>query len=244
MLSNINMAIMAILLLFIFFAGSMLFVTNFFVDSLGQYFSHIVAVSFWTDPFGESNGWLNGWTIFYWAWWISWGPFVGGFIARISKGRTIREFVIGTLACPTLVCFIFMTIMGGNAIHFDLNGVGSIADSMQNNISYALFSLLDLFPLAKLTSLMAILLIAVFFVTSADSSTFVCSMMTAKGVQNPPTSLKIFWGMIEGAIAAVLLYVGGLAALQSAAIVAAFPLMFICLFMAAALIKALRQEIT
>ncbi|HMM06352.1 MAG TPA: BCCT family transporter [Clostridiales bacterium] len=244
MLSNINIVIMAILLLFVFFAGSTLFVTNFFVDSLGQYFSHLIAASFWTDPFGESNGWLNGWTIFYWAWWISWGPFVGGFIARISKGRTIREFVIGTLACPALVCFIFMAIMGGNAIHFDLNGVGSIADSMQNNLSYALFSLLDLFPLAKLTSFVAIMLIVIFFVTSADSSTFVCSMMTAKGVQNPPASLKVFWGAIEGAVAAVLLYVGGLTALQSAAIIAAFPLMFICLAIAAALVKALRQEIT
>lgn len=243
-LSNINMAIMAILLLFVFFAGATLFVTNFFVDSFGQYLSHMVAVSFWTDPFAESDGWLNGWTIFYWAWWISWGPFVGGFIARISKGRTIREFVIGTLACPMMVCLIFMAIMGGNAIHFDMNGVKSIAESMQNNISYALFSLLDLFPLAKVTSFLAVILIVVFFVTSADSSTFVCAMMTAKGVQNPPASLKVFWGIIEGAVAAVLLYVGGLAALQSAAILSAFPLMFICLFMAAALVKALRLEIT
>ncbi len=241
-LSNINIVIMAILLLFIFFAGSTLFVMNFFVNSLGQYLSHIVATSFWTDPFGESGGWLNGWTIFYWAWWISWGPFVGGFIARISKGRTIREFVIGTLICPVIICLIFMSIMGGNAIHLDMNGVSSIADSMQNNISYALFSLFDQFPLSKVISFVGIALIAIFFITSADSSTFVCSMMTAKGVQNPPTSLKLFWGGIEGAVAAMLLYVGGLNALQSATIIVALPLMFICLAMAAALLRSLRQE--
>jgi len=141
-----------------------------------------------------------------------------------------------------IICLIFMSIMGGNAIHLDMNGVSSIADSMQDNISYALFALLDQFPLSKVISFMAIVLIAIFFITSADSSTFVCSMMTAKGVQNPPASLKIFWGGIEGAVAAMLLYVGGLEALQSATIIVALPLMFICLAMAAALLRSLRQE--
>jgi len=241
-LSDTNMVIMGILLLFVFFGGATLFVTNFFVDSIGKYLTHIVSASFWTDPFGESNGWLSGWTVFYWAWWLSWGPFVGGFIARISKGRTIREFVFGTLFCPMLLCCIFMAIMGGNAIHFDLQGVSSIADAMQVDLSYALFALLDQFPLAKVSSLLAIILIVVFFITSADSSTFVCAMMTAKGMQNPPAALKIFWGVSEGVVAAVLLYVGGLSAIQSTAIVIAFPLLFIALMMAAALIKSLRSE--
>ena len=236
------MVIMAILLLFIFFSGATLFVLNFMVDSFGQYMSHLLSASFWTDPFGESNGWLNGWTIFYWGWWISWGPFVGGFIARISKGRTIREFVLGALICPMFLSVIFMSIMGGNAIHLDLNGVTSIRDAMGENISYALFALLGEFPFASFTSCIAVLLICIFFITSADSSTFVCAMMTAKGVQNPPNSLKIFWGVTEGVVAAVLLFVGGLTALQSASILSAFPMIFVCFLMAAALLKVLKTE--
>ena len=241
-LSDTNMVIMAILLLFVFFAGSTLFVTNFFVDSIGKYLTSLVSTSFWTDPFGESNGWLSGWTVFYWAWWLSWGPFVGGFIARISKGRTIREFVLGTLLCPMILCCIFMAIMGGNAIHLDLHGVTSIADAMNENVAYALFALLEQFPLAKVSSLLAIILIVIFFVTSADSSTFVCAMMTSKGIQNPPAALKIFWGVSEGTVAVVLLLVGGLSAIQSTAIAIAFPLLFIAFLMAAALLRSLKQE--
>lgn len=241
-LSDTNMVIMAILLLFVFVSGSMLFVMNFMVESFGEYVSNLVSASFWTDSFGESNGWLNGWTIFYWAWWISWGPFVGGFIARISRGRTIREFVIGALICPTILSVIFMSIMGGNAIYLDMNGVDTIATALNENISYALFALLAEFPFAKVTSLIAVFLICIFFITSADSSTFVCAMMTAKGVQNPPNSLKIFWGVSEGTVAAVLLFVGGLSALQSAAIVSAFPMIFVSFLMIAALIKTLKAD--
>ncbi|MGM9567181.1 MAG: BCCT family transporter [Clostridia bacterium] len=241
-LSNINMAIMAVLLLFIFFSGPVIFILNFIVDSFGQYVTHLISSSFWTDPFGESGGWINGWTIFYWAWWISWGPFVGGFIARISKGRTIREFILGALICPMFLSVLFISIMGGNAIYLDMSGVTAIGDAMSENISYALFALLEQFSLAKLTSFIAVILISVFFITSANSSTFVCAMMTAKGVQNPPNSLKIFWGVSEGLVAAVLLFAGGLTALQSAAILSAFPMIFICFIMAAALLKALRAE--
>ena len=241
-LSNTNMVVMIILLLFIFFAGATLFVTNYFVDSIGGYLTHMVTMSFWTDPFGESNGWINGWTIFYWAWWISWGPFVGGFIAYISKGRTIREFVIGTMIAPVIVSFIYMVIMGGNAIYFDLHGVTSIAAAMKENVSYALFELLKQYPFVKLTSFVAVILIAIFFITGADSSTIICAMMTTKGNRNPANSLKIFWGVAEGAVAAMLLYVGGLNALQSATIIVALPLMFISLAMAAALMRSLREE--
>lgn len=243
-LSNANMVIMAILVLFVFFSGATLFVTNLFVNSLGEYLTHLISTSFWTDPFNESDHWLSSWTVFYWAWWISWSPFVGGFIARISKGRTIREFVFGTLLCPAILSFAFMTILGGNAIHLDMQGVSAIADATQENVSYALFALLSQFPLAKLLSLLATILIFIFFITSADSSTFVCAMMTAKGVQDPPSSLKIFWGVIEGSVAAVLIYVSGLEALRSAAIIAALPLMFVCVLMAVGLIKALKQDIS
>lgn len=168
---------------------------------------------------------------------------MGGFIARISRGRTIREFVVGALICPTVLSVIFMSIMGGNAIYLDMNGVDTIATALNENISYALFALLAEFPLAKVTSLVAVLLICIFFITSADSSTFVCAMMTAKGVQNPPNSLKIFWGVSEGTAAAVLLFVGGLSALQSAAIVSAFPMIFVSFLMVAALMKTLKADL-
>lgn len=241
-LSNSNMALMAILLLFVFFSGSPLFTLNLMVDSFGQYISNFISASFWTDPFGESGGWLNSWTVFYWAWWISWGPFVGGFIARISKGRTIREFILGALVCPMLLSVVFISIMGSNGIAQEMSGVAAVSDGMNENISYALFALLEQFSFSKVTSFIAVVLICVFFITSADSSTFVCSMMTARGVQNPPNSLKVFWGITEGTVAAVLLLVGGLTALQSVAILSAFPMIFICFLLAASILRSLRAE--
>ena len=241
-LSDLNMVLMALLLLFVFFAGATLFVADFFIDTMGKYFSSLIATSFWTDPFRESDGWLSGWTVFYWAWWMSWGPFVGGFIARISKGRTIREFVLGTMLCPMFLCCVFMAIMGGNAIWFNLHGVTAIADALSENISYTLFALLAQFPLTAVTSLVAIVLLTVFFITSADASTFVCASMTAGGSQNPPKRLKVFWGIFEGFVAALLLYIGGLTAVQSVSIAIALPLLILCLFIAAALLKALKAE--
>lgn len=241
-LSDTNMVIMAVLILFVLFAGATVFVADFFVDSMGKYFQQLIGQSFWTDPFGESNGWLSGWTVFYWAWWMSWGPFVGGFIARISKGRTIREFVIGTMFCPMILCCLFMTVFGGNAIYLDMQGVTSIADALSQDVSYTLFALLEQYPLAILTSVLAMILLVIFFITSADSSTFVCSMMTAHGVQNPPNALKVTWGVFEGIVAALLLYVGGLSAVQSVAIAIAFPLMFLCIVIMIAFVKALKTE--
>ncbi|MGI5873817.1 MAG: BCCT family transporter [Bacillota bacterium] len=240
--SDINIALMLLLLVFVLFAGSTLFVLGFFVDSFGQYLAALVSDSFWSDPFGESDGWLNSWTVFYWAWWISWGPFVGGFIARISRGRTVRQFVFGTLLCPMILSVIFITVMGGSAIRFDMAGVSSIASAMDENISYATFALLEQFPLTKLTSFVTVVLISVFFITSANSSTFVCAMMTAKGVQEPPVFLKVFWGLAESSSAAILLFVGGLTALQSASILSALPMIFVCFLLLASFGKTLREE--
>lgn len=242
-LSDFNIVLMVVLLIFIFAVGSTLFVADFFVDTMGKYLSSLLATSFWTDPFKESNGWLNGWTIFYWAWWMSWGPFVGGFIARISKGRTIREFVIGTMLCPMIFCCLFIAIMGGNAIHLDMSGVTGIAEAMEENISYALFALLEQLPLAKITSLAAIVLLAIFFITSADSSTFICASMTSKGSKNPSKAIIVVWGIFEGIVAAILLYTGGLNAVQSVSIAIALPLMILGIFLAVALVKALKTDI-
>ncbi|MEG2406549.1 MAG: BCCT family transporter [Clostridiales bacterium] len=241
-LSNTNMILVGLFLVFVFLAGPSLFLLNFFTDSVGNYLANIVTSSFWTDPFGQAEGWLGSWTIFYWAWWISWAPFVGGFIARISRGRTIREFILGTLLVPVLLSFIFMSVMGGTAINFDMNGVTNIGDSLGQSTSFALFALLENFPFATVSSILAIILICVFFITSADSSTFVCAMMTSRGVQNPDGRLKVFWGITQGSVAIVLLVAGGLSALQTASIVVALPFMFVCILVMFAFVKAIKTD--
>ena len=241
-LSDTNMAIAGILMLFVFILGPSLFIVNYFVDSLGAYLTSIISTSFWTDSFQSTNGWLSGWTIFYWAWWLSWGPFVGGFIARISKGRTIRTFVAGTLFCPVILSFLFFSIMGGTAINLDLGGNTAIAEAMGQDISYALFAMLYQLPFPLLTSVISMVLISIFFITSADSSTFVCAMMTSRGVQNPPLLLRGFWGVAEAGVAIVLLMAGGLSALKTISIIVAFPFMLMCVFMIIAFFKALRDD--
>ncbi len=241
-LSNFNMLIAGILLAFVFVLGPTLFLTNYFTSTIGYYIQNIIGTSFWTDPFNTNSGWLGSWTIFYWAWWISWGPFVGGFIARISKGRTIREFIVGTLICPTLLSFLYMAFMGGTAIYEHMEGITTVAQAMDQNISYALFAMLEAFPWTNVVSLLAVILISTFFITSADSSTFVCAMMTSYGIQNPPRTLRAFWGVAEAAVAIVLLLVGGLNSLQTASIVAAFPFMIVCILIVVAFVKALRQD--
>jgi glycine betaine transporter len=241
-LSHLNMIFAGALIALVFTLGPTTFLLKFFTESLGAYLGDLVPTSFWTDAFGESDGWLDSWTVFYWAWWISWSPFVGGFIARISKGRTIGEFVVGTLIFPTILSFVFITVLGGTALHFDLSGVTDIAAAVEENTSFALFALLDELPASLLFSLIAILLIAIFFITSADSSTYVCAIQTSRGVKKPPRALLVFWGVSECLIAIFLLMVGGLSTLQSAAIIAAFPFMIVCLFLILALLKALRRE--
>lgn len=242
LLSNTNMVFFGLLMVFVLVTGPTLFLFDFFTDTLGDYFANFIHMSFWTDAFDTNEGWLTAWTVFYWAWWISWGPFVGGFIARISRGRTIREFVLATMIAPVLLSFIFINIMGGTALYNELNGLGNVAAAVSENSSYALFAMLNDLPASMISSLIAVVLIAIFFVTSADSSTFVCAMMTAKGIQNPPKSLRILWGCSESVVAIVLLLVGGLTSLQTASIVGAFPFMLVCLLLIVSFVKALRED--
>ena len=241
-LSDTNMGIAAVLLVFLFFAGPTVFLLNLFTQSLGSCVQDIIGLSFWTDPFGLTNGWVGSWTVFYWGWWISWAPMSGAFIARVSRGRTIREYVLVALFVPALMCFVFMTIFGGTAIYLDYNGITNVATAMNENISYALFALLQNFPLSEFFSVLAICLILIFFVTSADSTTFVCSMMSCHGIQEPPALVKVFWGVLMAATAIVLQLAGGLSALQTACIAAAFPFMFVCIAMMVAFVKTLRED--
>lgn len=244
-LSNINIAFAVLLMFYFLFMGPTTFLLNLFTTTLGSYLEYLPQMSFRLAPFSEDgSGWIQDWTIFYWAWWIAWSPFVGTFIARVSKGRTIREFVIGVLAVPTVFCALWFGIFGGTGIHLEMSGEGSIWDAMNQgeNTEIALFETLGHLPLSTIATIFSIILIGSFFITSADSATFVIGMQTTNGMLNPPFQVKVIWGIVQAAAAAVLLWSGGLNALQTASIVSAFPFAFILIFMMISLQKGLQGE--
>ena len=241
-LSNLNMVLVAILIAVVFLAGATVFVLNYLMESTGIYLNGFIYASLWADAFGEAPGWLGAWTVFYWAWWISWTPFVGGFIARISRGRTIREFVFGVLVFPALFSMFFIAVLGGNAIHLDLAGSTAVAEALAIDPSYSLFALLQQFPLAGVLSVVALVLIVIFFVTSADSATGVCAQMTTGGRNETSALVKVFWGLIMALVSAILLVSGGLSALQTASVIVAFPFMFVIFGMIASFVRALSDD--
>jgi glycine betaine transporter len=239
-LSNTNMVLAGLLMLFMLVVGPTVLIMNSLTDSIGQYIQNIVQMSFRLAPNDPGKReWINGWTIFYWAWWISWSPFVGIFIARVSRGRTIREFLIGVLVAPCILAFLWFSIFGVSAMDLQQKGIFNVAKQSSETM---LFGTLDHYPLTMITSILALILIAVFFITSADSATFVLGMQTTYGSLNPANSVKLSWGIIQSAMAAALLYSGGLAALQNTAILAALPFSIVILLMIAALYKALARE--
>ncbi|MFD1888253.1 glycine betaine uptake BCCT transporter [Paenibacillus wenxiniae] len=239
-LSNVNMILAGALLLLVFIFGPTLFTLNLFTDTIGKYLQNFINMSFRLAPLNSENRqWINTWTIFYWAWWIAWSPFVGIFIARVSKGRTIREFVAYVLLAPSIISFIWFSVFGGSAIALERSGTKLISALTTEQ---SLFGVLSTFPFASAISLLAIGLIAIFFITSADSGTFVLGMMTTNGSQNPSNLLKVIWGLLLTAIALVLLYSGGLQALQNTMIIAALPFSFVIVMMAVSLLKVLNQE--
>ena len=240
-LSNANAIAAALLALFLFVVGPTLFILGTFTESLGGYLTHLPAMSFRTGVF-EGAAWLNGWTIFYWAWWISWTPFVGMFIARISKGRTIRQFVVYVIAVPSLVSFLWFAVLGGAAFDLQLNQGVDMPAALEGGIENALFETLREFPLAGLTVSLAVFLVAIFFITGADSASIVMGMLSQRGTEQPDRRLVVFWGVATGAVAAVLLYSGGLAALQTLVIIVAAPFLLVLVAMGVSLWKSLRQE--
>ena len=236
-----------LLMVAVLFLGPTRYLVNTFVEAMGGYLQNIIFMSFFTDSQGavaEHAGWdwVGGWTVFYWAWWITWAPFVGSFIARISRGRTIKEFVIGILLAPTLLCTIWFGIMGGTAINIELFGAGGVVDATYADVTTAIFAMFNNLPAAGLLSVVAMILTSIFFITSADSSTYVVSMMTSGGNLDPKNTLRVFWGIVAGAIAAMLLLTGGLSAVQTVAFVFGFPFMIIMVFMMVALLKAFRED--
>jgi len=240
-LSELNMILGAIFLLFMIIVGPSLFIFDSFMQNLGGYVQNFFELSTWTETYQQSD-WQNDWTVFYWAWWVSWSPFVGMFIARISRGRTIKEFVLGVLIVPTLLTFLWLSTFGGSAMYLELNSMADIASAVTNNIATSLYVLLEQFPISAVTSTVGVILVASFFVTSSDSGSLVVDSLTAGGKLDAPVPQRIFWALTEGAVAAVLLVGGGLGALQTAAISTGLPFAIILMFLVWSLLKGLREE--
>ncbi|MET9859022.1 BCCT family transporter [Streptomyces smyrnaeus] len=249
-LSNINMTLAGALMLFVLIAGPTLFILNLFIQDIGAYLQNVLMLSFDTGAVhgGEGTAWVSSWTVFYWGWWISWAPFVGVFIARISRGRTVREFVCGVLLIPTLLTFFWFAVFGGSALHRETFGNGGLVgqDGTVGTDS-ALFQLLDTLPGGAFVAGATILLIVLFFVTSSDSGSFVVDMLASGGDPNPPVWSRVFWSFSEGALAIALLVASGtgtasLTTLQTAAIITALPFSLVMIGMCVATVKSFRQE--
>ena len=240
-LSNANAIAAGLLVFFLFVVGPTVFILSTFTESIGGYLTHLPTMSFRTGVFGGSE-WLNGWTIFYWAWWVSWTPFVGMFIARISKGRTIRQFVVFVIAVPSLVSFVWFSILGGAAFDLQLNEGRDMAALVDAGLESTLFDTLRSFPLSSVTVVLAVFLIAIFFVTGADSASIVMGMLSENGAEEPKRGLVVFWGVATGAIAAVLLFADGLSALQTGVIIVGFPFLMVLIGLCVSLWKSLREE--
>lgn len=238
LLSKINIILAAMLLFFVIAVGPTLMIATGFFENLWNYAVHLPALS---NPFGrEDANFSQGWTAFYWAWWISWSPYVGMFIARVSRGRTVREFLVSVMLVPSTVSVLWMTTFGGTAIdQYVSQGIEAVRDA---GVDLQLFIMLEQLPLSQITSFVAIVLVIVFFVTSSDSGSLVIDSITAGGKVDAPTPQRVFWAIIEGAIAIALLLGGGLTALQTMAVSTGFPFTIILLVACYAIIKGLMSE--
>lgn len=242
LLSNLNMALAVVLLIFVAFAGPTSYLMRGFVTSIGDYLTALPGLSFQLYPYQDVGGWLHGWTMTYWIWWIAWAPFVGVFIARISRGRTIREFLVGVIAAPTAFSVLWFAVFGGLGIYEESFGAGGVAELVRQDISVALFSMFDRLPLSGVLSIVAILLVFVFLVTSVDSATFVLGMMTSRGSLNPPMGRKVAWGVVLGALGGALMFSGNIEALRAITILGAIPFAFVVILQGVALLRTLRTE--
>ena len=240
-LSNANMILAAGLLLFVLVLGPTAFIFNELTQTLGEYLGNIIQMSLVTAPY-TSETWVEEWTIFYWAWGLSWAPFVGSFIARISKGRSIREFVLGVMIVPVILSMLWFSTFGGSAIYFELFENAGIAEAVTHEVPAGLYVMLDQLPGGFYAAIAAVLLVSMFVVTSADSATFVLGMFTSKGVLNPTRFVRILWGVLQLLMAGVLLLSGGLVGLRTVSIVTAFPFMLLMVLMAYSLYKDISLE--
>lgn len=229
-LSEINMVLAGVFLLFVLIAGPTVYILSGFTQNIGYYMANFLEMSLWTETFRDTN-WQGTWTVFYWAWWISWSPFVGMFIARISKGRTIKEFIVGVIIIPTTISFLWMSVFGGAAIFQQLNGINDLTAIISVDESLALFALVENLQLSTVLSIVGIILVIVFFVTSSDSGSLVVDHLTSGGKLDSPVPQRIFWAVMEGVVAATLLVGGGLSALQTASVLTGLPFTLILVIM-------------
>ncbi len=240
-LSEFNIVIALMILLFVWLAGPTLFVTAGMVQNLGEYLQNLPWLAFWTETY-QGTHWQRSWTVFYWAWTISWAPFVGIFIARISKGRTIRQFVGGALGAPLLFTLVWFSVFGLAAIDLELNNGVALAAQVEADVSVALFSFLENYPLATITSLLSVLIIVIFLTTSADSAALVIDLLSRHADKPSHTGQRVFWTLLTGTIAGTLLLGGGLNALQNVITTLGFPFCVLLVFMAVALTRALHAD--
>ncbi len=241
-LSNINMVLTIGLLIFVIVFGPSRFILETFVNSIGEYFSRLPAMAFKMFPFEDLSGWTAGWTLTYLIWWLAWGPFVGIFVARISRGRTIREFCIGVILVPTMFSILWFAAFGGTGIYIELFGGGGLAELVFADVTSALFAFLDYFPYGSILGAVACLTIFVFLVTSADSGTFVLSMMTSGGNLNPPLFHKMVWGVLIAVLTAGTLLSGSIPVAKAMAITGALPFSVILLLQIVGFMREIRKE--
>src|SRR5690606_24199305 len=241
--SYLNIGLAMFLLLFIWVVGPTLFITSGAVQNLGIYLQNLAWMSLWTEAY-QGTSWQQSWTVFYWAWTISWAPYVGLFIARISKGRTIRELVLGALGAPVLFTLIWFSVFGLSAIDLELNHQVDLSSQVKADVSVALFTFLEQFPLATVTSILSVLIIIIFFTTSADSAALVMDLLSRRDHHPSLTRQRIFWMLLLGVLSATLLLGGGLGALQNVITSLGFPFCVLLVLMAVALVRALKEELS
>ncbi len=242
-ISNINLVIAFGILILSLFIGPTIKIINTFLNGTGGYLAEFIESSLHIEPFA-SNKWVNSWRIFYWAWWIAWAPFVGVFIARISKGRTIREFIIGVIVAPSIVSIIWFSVFGTLGVNLGITGelTMDVLKNLAASPETAFFQVITKYPLGSIISVFTIILLGTFFITSANSATFVLGMLSSNGDLNPSNKKKIIWGILQALLATALLLSGGLASLQTASVVAAFPFIIVMLLCCVSLWKALKTE--
>ncbi|MGW7092069.1 BCCT family transporter [Streptomyces sp. NPDC054874] len=240
-LSSINLVIAAALMVFVFAVGPTVYLLDVLPSSVGGYLDQLIPMASRTGAFGDES-WLGAWTIFYWAWWLSWAPFVGTFIARISKGRTIREFLLAVLLVPSGATALWFVVLGGTGIRLAETGVVDMAAKAKEGTEATLFAMLDALPVSTVTAWVAMILIMMYFVTSADSASLVMGSLTSRGALHPRRWLVVTWGLLMAAVAAALLVAGGLESLQSATILVALPFVVVMLFLCWSLLRELRTD--
>ena len=244
-LSQLNMILAVSLLLFIFILGPTIFIINALIQNFGAYLNTLIQSATWTEVYDDTS-WQNGWTLFYYAWWFAWAPFVSLFIARISYGRSIKEFIIGVLFVPSLIVFIWMGVFGNAAIYQVINETSQISEVVSNNLPVALFTLFDVYPVSQFLSILSLVLIVTFFVTSSDSGALVASMLSSKKQMNinddSPILSRITWAILLGILAAVLLYAGGLTALQTSVVITGVPFALIVVLACREFYSSLKNE--